>query len=95
MTFSTHWIGSQPIVRRLGSLLRVGNESFSQVKEFFKYIGVLFTSQGTMEREIGRRIRAVGAVSHSLYRTDEKRAEPEGKALNLPVNLRSYPHLWS
>ena len=24
-----------------------------------------------------------------------KRAEPQGKALDLPVDLRSYPHLWS
>ena len=32
----------------------------------------------------------------SLYRTVvTKRAEPQGKALDLPVDLRSYPHLWS
>ena len=77
-------------------LLRVGNESLPQVKEF-KYLGVLFASEGTMEREIGRRIGAAGAVLHSLlpHRCDEKRAEPEGKALDLPFNLRSYSHLWS
>ena len=34
-------------------------ESLAQVKEF-KYLGVLFASEGTMEREIGRRIRAAG-----------------------------------
>ena len=36
-------------------LLRVGNESLPQIKEF-KYLRVLFTSEGTMEREIGQRI---------------------------------------
>ena len=25
----------------------------------------------------------------------EERAEPEGEALDLPVSLRFYPHLWS
>ena len=37
---------------------------YPQVKEF-KYLGVLFSSEGTMEREVGRR---VGAVLQSLYR---------------------------
>lgn len=32
------------------------------------------------------------ALPHSC---DEKRVEPEGKALDLPVNLHSYPHRWS
>lgn len=27
--------------------------------------------------------------------TAEERAEPEGKALNLPVDLHINPHLWS
>ena len=70
-------------------------ESLAQVKEF-KYLGVLFASEGTLEREIGLRIRAAGAVLRSLYRTVvTKRAEPQGKALDLPVDRRSYPHLWS
>lgn len=38
-------------------LLQVGNEPLPQVKEF-KYLGVLFASEGTMEREIGLRIAA-------------------------------------
>uniref|UniRef100_A0A8C5A4J3 ribonuclease H n=1 Tax=Gadus morhua TaxID=8049 RepID=A0A8C5A4J3_GADMO len=77
-------------------LLRVGNESLAQVKGF-KYLGVLFASEGTMEREIGQRIGAAGAVfAFALpHRCNEKRAEPQGKALDLPVDLRSYPHLWS
>uniref|UniRef100_A0A8P4KHH4 Reverse transcriptase domain-containing protein n=1 Tax=Dicentrarchus labrax TaxID=13489 RepID=A0A8P4KHH4_DICLA len=49
-------------------LLRVGSESLPQVKEF-KYLRVLFTSEGRMEQEIGRRIGAAGAVLQSLYRT--------------------------
>uniref|UniRef100_A0A8D3C086 Reverse transcriptase domain-containing protein n=1 Tax=Scophthalmus maximus TaxID=52904 RepID=A0A8D3C086_SCOMX len=49
-------------------LLPVGNEPLPQVKEF-KYLGVLFASEGTMEREIGRRIGAAGVVLHSLCRT--------------------------
>ena len=70
----------------------VGNESLPQVKEF-KYLGVLFSSEGTMEREMGRRVGAAGAVLQSLYRCDEKRAEPE--ALCLPGHSPPYPHLWS
>ncbi len=35
--------------------LQVGNETLNQVKEF-KYLRVLFTSEGTMEQEIGWRI---------------------------------------
>ena len=35
----------------------------------FKYLWVLFVSEGTMEHEICRRIGAVGAVLCSLYRT--------------------------
>jgi len=34
------------------------------------------------------------AGSASARRCEEG-AEPEGKALDFPVNLRSYPHLWS
>ena len=34
------------------------------------------------------------AGSESAFRGKEG-AEPEGEALNLPVKLRSYPHLWS
>ncbi|CAB1448574.1 unnamed protein product [Pleuronectes platessa] len=74
-------------------LLRVGNESLAQVKEF-KYLRVLFASEGTMEREIGR--SSGGGIAFALpHRCNEKRAEPQGKALDLPVDLRSSPHLWS
>jgi len=50
-----------------------------QVKEF-KYLGVLFSSEGTMEREMGRRIGAVGAVLQSLYRTVVTKRELSQKA---------------
>ena len=49
-------------------LLRVGNESLPQVKEF-KYLGVLFASEGTMEREIGRRIGAAGGRYYIHFTT--------------------------
>ena len=72
-------------------LLHVG-KFLPQVTEF-KYLGILFSSEGTREREMGQRIGAVGTVLHSLNHTVVMKRE--GKAFNLPVNLRSYPHLWS
>ena len=50
-----------------------------------------------MERETDRWIGAGGrsnAVVVSVCHGEE-RAESKGEALDLPVNLRSYPHLWS
>ena len=62
--------------------LQVGGEFLPQVEEF-KYLGVLFTSEGRMEREIDRRIGAAAAVRRkaklSIYRS-----------IDVP-----YPHLWS
>ncbi|MDF4981257.1 hypothetical protein P3565_23090, partial [Vibrio parahaemolyticus] len=43
-------------------LLQVGGEVLPQVEEF-KYLGILFTSEGRMEREINRRIGAASAVT--------------------------------
>ncbi|KAM7380977.1 hypothetical protein PAMP_004240 [Pampus punctatissimus] len=60
-------------------LLRVGNESLLQVKEF-KYLGVLFTSEGTMGREIDRRVRAAGAVLQVFHRTVVTKRELSQKA---------------
>ena len=48
--------------------LTVGGVSLPQVEEF-KYLGVLFTSDGRGEREIDRRIGAAAAVRTSLYRS--------------------------
>ena len=39
-----------------------------QAKEF-KYLGVLFTSEGKVERETDRRIGAAAAVKQTLHRT--------------------------
>uniref|UniRef100_A0AAY5K902 Reverse transcriptase domain-containing protein n=1 Tax=Esox lucius TaxID=8010 RepID=A0AAY5K902_ESOLU len=64
-------------------LLQVGNEALPQVKEV-KYLGVLFASEGTMEREIGRSIRAAGAVLHSLNHTVVTKRELSRKA-KLPI----------
>uniref|UniRef100_A0AAQ4PCE6 Reverse transcriptase domain-containing protein n=1 Tax=Gasterosteus aculeatus aculeatus TaxID=481459 RepID=A0AAQ4PCE6_GASAC len=60
-------------------LLQVGMCPYPQVKEF-KYLGVLFTSEGKMECEFGRRIGAAGAVFHSLYRTVVTKRELSRKA---------------
>ncbi|KAI3372917.1 hypothetical protein L3Q82_023365 [Scortum barcoo] len=54
--------------KRVACPLRVGGEVLPQVEEF-KYLGVLFTSEGKMEREIDRRIGAASAVMRSVYRT--------------------------
>ncbi|KAI3369118.1 hypothetical protein L3Q82_025442 [Scortum barcoo] len=53
--------------KRVACPLRVGGEVLPQVEEF-KYLGVLFTSEGKMEREIDRRIGAEGAKL-SIYRS--------------------------
>ncbi|TWW81825.1 hypothetical protein D4764_01G0016400 [Takifugu flavidus] len=81
--------------KKVERLLWVKEEILPQVEEF-KYLGVLFTSEGRMEREIDRRIGAASAVMQTLHRSVVvKRAEPKGEALDLLVDLRSYPHLWS
>ena len=51
--------------KRVECSLRVGEEVLPQV-EGFKYLGVLFTSEGRMEREIDRRIGAASAVMRLL-----------------------------
>ncbi|TWW77456.1 Transposon TX1 uncharacterized 149 kDa protein ORF 2 [Takifugu flavidus] len=68
--------------KKVECLLQVKEEILPQVEEF-KYLGVLFTSEGRMEREIDRQIGAASAVMRILHRS-----------VDLPVDLRSYPHLW-
>ncbi|KAI3368351.1 hypothetical protein L3Q82_008056 [Scortum barcoo] len=86
--------------KRVACPLRVGGEVLPQVEEF-KYLGVLFTSEGKMEREIDRRIGAASAVMRSVwYRTvsGEEGAESKVKRSSRfhSVNLiASHPHLWS
>ncbi|KAI3368113.1 hypothetical protein L3Q82_007840 [Scortum barcoo] len=59
--------GSRP-EKGVACPLQVGGEVLPQVEEF-KYLGVLFTSEGKIEREIDRRIGAASAVMRSVYRT--------------------------
>ncbi len=78
VTFSTHWTNSQPSVKPLGRgsaplnrklsdcPLQIRDGSLHQVMEL-KYLRVLFTNKGTVEREIGWRSGAAGAVLHLLY----------------------------
>ena len=56
-----------------------GQQSFPQVKEV-KYLGVWFTSEGMMEREMNRRVGAAGAVLHVLHRTVVTKRELSQKA---------------
>ncbi|KAK0138802.1 putative RNA-directed DNA polymerase from transposon X-element [Merluccius polli] len=52
--------------KRVECTLRVGDEILPQVEEF-KYLGVLFTSEGRMEWEIDRRISAASAAMRTLH----------------------------
>ncbi|CAM4686216.1 unnamed protein product [Leuciscus chuanchicus] len=60
--------------KKVACLLQVGGEFLPQVEEF-KYLGVLFTSEGRMEREIDRRIGAASAVMRSMTRSRIQAAE--------------------
>jgi len=53
--------------KRVECSLWVGNEILPQVEEF-KYLGVLFTSEGWMEREIDGRFGAASTVLRALHR---------------------------
>ena len=76
--------------KKMACSLQVGGELLPQVEEF-KYLGVLFMSEGRMEHKIDRRIRTAAAVMQALYWSVVVK-----KALNQKlVSLRSYPHLWS
>ncbi|KAI3360874.1 hypothetical protein L3Q82_012888 [Scortum barcoo] len=78
--------------KRVACPLQVGGEVLPQVEEF-KYLGVLFTSEGKIEREIDRRIGAASAVMRSVYRTVVVKKELSRKAkLSIYlVNLRFPP----
>ncbi|KAK3539747.1 hypothetical protein QTP70_013181 [Hemibagrus guttatus] len=52
--------------KKVACTLQVGGEFLPQVEEF-KYLGVLFTSEGRMDREIDRRIGVAAAVMRSMY----------------------------
>ena len=59
--------------------LRVTSELLPQAKEF-KYLGVLVTSEGKIEREMDRRIGAASAVMRALYRSVVVKKELSRKA---------------
>ncbi|KAI3375063.1 hypothetical protein L3Q82_021584, partial [Scortum barcoo] len=65
--------------KRMACPLRVGGEVLPQMVEF-KYLGVLFTSEGKMEREIDRRIGGASTVMQSVYRTVVVKKELSRKA---------------
>ena len=52
--------------KRVECTLHFGDEILPQVEEF-RYLGVLFTSEGRMEREIDRWIGAASAVMRTLH----------------------------
>ena len=85
--------------KKVDCSLWVGGESLPQVEEF-KYLGILFTSEGKLEREIDRRIGAASAVMRSLYRSVVVKKELSRKAKlsiyrSIFVPILTYGHeLW-
>ncbi|KAK3526422.1 hypothetical protein QTP70_025454, partial [Hemibagrus guttatus] len=65
--------------KKVACTLQVGGEVLPQVEEF-KYLGVLFTSEGRMDHEIDRRIGAAAAVMRSMYRSVVVKKELSQKA---------------
>ncbi|KAK3517849.1 hypothetical protein QTP70_020994 [Hemibagrus guttatus] len=65
--------------KKVACTLQVGEELLPQVEEF-KYLGVLFTSEGRMDREIDRWIGAAAAVMRSMYRSVVVKKELSRKA---------------
>ncbi|KAK3554945.1 hypothetical protein QTP86_001875 [Hemibagrus guttatus] len=65
--------------KKVACTLQVGGEFFPQVEEF-KYLGVLFMSEGRMDHEIDRRIGAAAAVMRSMYRSVVVKKELSQKA---------------
>ncbi|TWW62408.1 hypothetical protein D4764_04G0010550 [Takifugu flavidus] len=65
--------------KKVECLLRVGEEVLPQVEEL-KYLRILFTSEGRMEREIDRRIGAASAVMRALNRSVVVKKELSQKA---------------
>ncbi|KAK3518499.1 hypothetical protein QTP70_001476 [Hemibagrus guttatus] len=65
--------------KKVACTIQVGGEVLPQVEEF-KYLGVLFTSEGRMDCEIDRRIGAAAAVMRSMYRSVVVKKELSRKA---------------
>ncbi|KAK3561854.1 hypothetical protein QTP86_017487, partial [Hemibagrus guttatus] len=85
--------------KKVACTLQVGGEVLPQVEEF-KYLGVLFTSEGRMDREIDRRIGAAAAVMRSMYWSVVVKKELSRKAKlsiyqSIYVSTLTYGHeLW-
>ncbi|KAI3362094.1 hypothetical protein L3Q82_012420 [Scortum barcoo] len=87
MTISTSKSEAMVLDRkRVARPLWVGGEVLPQVEEF-KYLGVLFMSEGKLECEIDRRIGAASPVMQSVCWTFVVKSK--GEALYLPVSLHS------
>ncbi|KAK3555547.1 hypothetical protein QTP86_021786, partial [Hemibagrus guttatus] len=65
--------------KKVACTLQVGGEILPQVEEF-KYLGVLFTSEGRMDHEIDRQIGAAAAVMRSMYQAVVVKKELRRKA---------------
>ena len=65
--------------KRVNCPLWVGGESLPQVEEF-RYLEVLFTREGRMEREIRRQIGAASAVTRTLKQSVVAEEELSQKA---------------
>ena len=65
--------------KRVDCPLQVGGESLLQVEEF-KYLGVLFTSEGKMEQEIDKQIGEALAVMRTLRHSIVVKRELSQKA---------------
>ncbi|KAK3514742.1 hypothetical protein QTP70_029692 [Hemibagrus guttatus] len=80
MRFSTSKSEAMVLDRKkVACTLQVGGEVLPQVEEF-KYLGVLFTSEGRMDREIDRWIGAAAAVMRSMYQSVVVKKELSRKA---------------
>ncbi|KAK3507833.1 hypothetical protein QTP70_001201 [Hemibagrus guttatus] len=81
--------------KKVACTLQVGGEVLPQVEEF-KYLGVLFTSEGRMDREIDRRSGAAASVMRFMYRSVVVKKELSHKAkLSIYVPTLTYGHeLW-
>ncbi|TWW69272.1 hypothetical protein D4764_18G0000780 [Takifugu flavidus] len=80
MRISTSTSESMVLARKkVECLLQVGEEVLPQVEEF-KYLGILFTSEGRMEREIDKQIGAASAVMWALNRSVVVKKELSRKA---------------
>ncbi len=80
--------------KRVACPLQVGGVLLPQVEEF-KYLGVLFTSEGRMEREIDRRIGAASAVMSCVVKKELSRKAKLSIYRSIYVPTLTYGHeLW-